>query len=378
MFNLSLSFISSFLVTMLIVRYAGMFGKFSMDYDLHGVQKNHTRAVPRVGGIGVVSATCFTCFVGALFGTNPRAETMLLLAVAAPAFCSGLAEDLTKRVSPRVRLLLAMAGAGLGVYLLDAVVVRVDLPLIDAYLVFAPVAIGLTVLTVAGLTHAMNIVDGMNGLASVTAILIFGSIGYVAHEVGDWFVMSVALTMVGAILGFVIWNYPMASVFLGDGGAYFAGFVMAELLVILILRHPNVSAWYAAVVTIYPLFETVFSIYRRRMLKGRPASQPDGLHMHTLIYKRIARRGVYSGHTRRRERGNPTASVYLWAMALIGIVPATLFWQSPLLLACAALAFVAVYLWLYSCIVRFRTPHWLLMGHHEVITASAPDKTRHH
>jgi len=65
-------------------------------------------------------------------------------------------------------------------------------------------------------------------------------------------------------------------------------------------------------------------------------------------------------------------------MALIGIVPATLFWQSPLLLACAALAFVAVYLWLYSCIVRFRTPHWLLMGHHEVITASAPDKTRHH
>jgi UDP-N-acetylmuramyl pentapeptide phosphotransferase/UDP-N-acetylglucosamine-1-phosphate transferase len=277
-----------------------------------------------------------------------------------------------------VRLLLAMAGAGLGVYLLDAVVVRVDLPLIDAYLVFAPVAIGLTVLTVAGLTHAMNIVDGMNGLASVTAILIFGSIGYVAHEVGDWFVMSVALTMVGAILGFVIWNYPMASVFLGDGGAYFAGFVMAELLVILILRHPNVSAWYAAVVTIYPLFETVFSIYRRRMLKGRPASQPDGLHMHTLIYKRIARRGVYSGHTRRRERGNPTASIYLWAMALIGIVPATLFWQSPLLLACAALAFVAVYLWLYSCIVRFRTPHWLLMGHHEVITASAPDKTRHH
>ena len=66
-------------------------------------------------------------------------------------------------------------------------------------------------------------------------------------------------------------------------------------------------------------------------------------------------------------------------MALIGIVPATLFWQSPLLLASAALAFVSVYVWLYRCIVRFKTPHLLLMGHHEVIAPSAPpDKTRHH
>lgn len=378
MLNLVLSFASSFLVTMLIVRHAGRFGMVLIDYDLNGVQKNHVRAVPRVGGMGIVCATGITCVIGALFGSNPRGETMMLLATAAPAFCSGFLEDLTKRVSPRTRLLSAMAGAMTGAYLLHAVIGRVDLPLVDKWLALVPLAIGLTVVTTAGLTNAMNLIDGMNGLAAVTSILIFGSIGYVAHAVGDWFVMSMALTMIGAILGFVIWNYPVAHIFLGDGGAYFIGFVMAELLIVLIARHPNVSAWYAAVVAIYPLFETVFSIYRRRVLKGRPVSQPDGLHLHTLVYKRIARRGLHSGNTRLHERGNAHTSPYLWVLALVGIVPATLFWQSPLLLAGAALAFVVAYLWLYSCLVRFRTPTWLVPGHHAVIAPSSAEKTRHH
>lgn len=371
MLNLTLSFISSFLVTMLIVRYAGVFGKLSMDYDLNGVQKNHAYAVPRVGGAGLFCAACATCMIGALFGSNPRDETMMLLGVAAPAFGSGLLEDLTKRVSPRTRLLCAMAGSVLGAFLLQAVIVRVNLPLIDRALSIAPIAIGLTMLTVAGLTNAMNIVDGMNGLASVTSILIFASIGYVAHEVGDWFVMSAALTMVGAMLGFVIWNYPVASIFLGDGGAYFSGFMMAELLVVLIARHPDVCAWYAVVVAIYPLFETVFSIYRRRVLKGRPVSQPDDLHLHTLVYKRIARRGIEPGQTRVRGQGNARTSPYLWVLSLIGVIPATLFWQSRFALAGAAVAFVAAYFWLYVSIVRFRTPHWLFMRHHTVITPSA-------
>lgn len=377
MFNLALSFVSSFLISMLIVRYAGRFGSTFIDYDLDAVQKNHKHPVPRVGGMGIVCATCMTCTIGALFGSNPRGETMMLICAAAPAFCSGLLEDMTKRVSPRARLFSALAGAVIGAYLLQAVITRVDLPMIDSWLAMSPLAIGLTMVAVAGLTNAMNIVDGMNGLASVTSILIFGSIGYVAHEVGDWFAMSVALTMVGAILGFAIWNYPTAFIFLGDGGAYFVGFVMAELLVVLIVRHPNVCSWYAAVVAIYPLFETIFSIYRRRMLKGRSVSQPDGLHLHTLVYKRIARRGARSEDTGVCERGNPNTSPYLWALALIGIVPATLFWQSPMVLAGAALAFVGAYLWLYRRIVRFRTPHWMIPGHGGVIGPAAAEKTRH-
>jgi UDP-N-acetylmuramyl pentapeptide phosphotransferase/UDP-N-acetylglucosamine-1-phosphate transferase len=377
MLNLALGFISSFCMTLLIVRYAGRYGTYLLDTDLQGVQKNHAYAVPRVGGIGIVCATCVTFATGALFGTNPRGESMLLLACAAPAFGSGCLEDLTKRVSPRARLLCAMAGALCGAFALHAVVARVDLPMIDHGLVLLPIGIGFTVLTVAGLTNAVNLIDGMNGLASVTSILIFASIGYVAHEVGDWLVMSVALTMIGAIGGFVLWNFPVASIFLGDGGAYFIGFTMAELLVLLIARHPSVCAWYAVVVAIYPLFETAFSIYRRKLVRGRPVSEPDGVHLHTLIYRRIALKGADFRDPRQRSRRNARTSPYLWALCTIGIVPASLFWNKPLVLALTALAFMVVYVWLYVSIVRFKTPRWLCLGSSSTaIAPPAPEQTR--
>jgi UDP-N-acetylmuramyl pentapeptide phosphotransferase/UDP-N-acetylglucosamine-1-phosphate transferase len=282
-------------------------------------------------------------------------------------------EDLTKRVSVRARLLSAMLAALLGAFLLNGVVSRVDLPLVDPILSVAPIAIGLTVLAVAGLTNAVNIIDGFNGLAAVVAILIFGSIGYVAHEVGDLLVMSTALTMIGAIGGFAIWNYPAASIFLGDGGAYFIGFTIAELLVLLVARHPSVCAWYAMVVAIYPLFETLFSIYRRRIVRGRPVGAPDGIHLHTLIFKRIVRKG---SDPRQRQRRNARTSPYLWVLSMIGIVPASLFWHNPVVLAVTAVVFAVAYVWLYTAIVRFKTPRWLVGSRQPVVPRAVPEQ--HH
>jgi UDP-N-acetylmuramyl pentapeptide phosphotransferase/UDP-N-acetylglucosamine-1-phosphate transferase len=353
MITLASGFVFSFFLTALIVRWASLFGDASLDHDLRGVQKNHIIAVPRVGGIAIVCATSMTFVAGAIFGINPRGEPMLLLACAAPALLSGVAEDLTKRVRPRTRLLCAMAAALAAAFALHAVIGRVDLPVIDGCLRFAPFAIGLTILTVAGLTHAVNIIDGFNGLSSGVAILVFASIGYVGHDVGDWLVMSVSLTMIGAIGGFMVWNFPGASIFLGDGGAYFIGFVMSEMLVVLIARHPQVSAWYAVVV-VYPAFETLFSIYRRRFVRGRPASEPDGIHLHTLVYRRIARHGA-----------DPS-------LALIGIVPASFFWHSPVILFASAGVFVCAYVTLYVLLVRFKVPRWLFVGQHHPIEA---DKT---
>jgi UDP-N-acetylmuramyl pentapeptide phosphotransferase/UDP-N-acetylglucosamine-1-phosphate transferase len=375
MLNLALGFISSFCMTLLIVRFAGRYGALSLDHDLNGVQKNHSHPVPRIGGIALMVAACVTFPIAAIFGGNPRDESLLLLLCAAPAFGSGVIEDLTKRVSVRARLLSAMLAALLGAFLLNGVVGRVDLPLVDPILSVAPIAIGLTVLAVAGLTNAVNIIDGFNGLAAVVSILIFGSIGYVAHEVGDLLVMSTALTMIGAIGGFAIWNYPAASIFLGDGGAYFIGFTIAELLVLLVALHPTVCAWYAMVVAIYPLFETLFSIYRRRIVRGRPVGAPDGIHLHTLIFKRIVRKG---SDPRQRQRRNARTSPYLWVLSMIGIVPASLFWHNPVVLAVTAAVFVVAYVWLYTAIVRFKTPRWLVGSRQAVVPAAVPEQTTHH
>ncbi|HTI17755.1 MAG TPA: glycosyltransferase [Trinickia sp.] len=359
--NLISGLLICFLITFLIVRYARLAGSAALDNDLTGVQKMHATAVPRVGGIALASAVALTLAIGGWFGTNPRTESFQLLLCAMPAVLSGVTEDLTKQVSPATRLLCAIASATAGVFILHSVIGRVDLPLIDSVLVrFWPVALGLTLLTVAGLTNAMNIIDGLNGLAGGVAVLVFSSIALVAHQVDDWLVLSVALTMIGTIMGFLIWNYPIASIFLGDGGAYFTGFMMAELVVLLTARHANISAWYAAVVTIYPAFETMFSIYRRRIVRGCAAGKPDGIHLHTLIFRRLMRNGGYPETSRQRTRRNARTSPYLWAISLISIVPATFFWENQVVLAATAVTFVAVYIWLYVSIVKFRAPRWLV------------------
>jgi UDP-N-acetylmuramyl pentapeptide phosphotransferase/UDP-N-acetylglucosamine-1-phosphate transferase len=184
--------------------------------------------------------------------------------------------------------------------------------------------------------------------------------------------------MLGALGGFVLWNFPSPTVFLGDGGAYLTGFLIAELLILLIARHPNVSAWYAMVVAIYPTFETLFSIYRRRVSGRRAIGEPDRLHLHTLVYRRIVRKGSDASTLKQRTRRNSRTSVYLWALNLIGVVPATIWWNTPAMLAVTSLVFAAVYVALYLSIVRFKTPRWLLInGTTTVVAQSEVRQPRH-
>ncbi|PRX36893.1 UDP-N-acetylmuramyl pentapeptide phosphotransferase/UDP-N-acetylglucosamine-1-phosphate transferase [Paraburkholderia sp. BL18I3N2] len=378
MLNLAFGFVVSFLVIFFIVRSSGLHGSLTMDHDLRGIQKNHAYAVPRIGGVGIACAATVIPLIQPLWATAPGTGQLVLLLCAVPVFAGGVIEDMTKRVSPRVRLLCALASALAACLLMHATLTRVDLPLVDQWLRIVPIGIGFTMLGVAGLTNAVNIIDGFNGLASVVTMLIFASIGYVAHSVNDWLVMSMALTMIGAIGGFVLWNFPVPSVFLGDGGAYFIGFIMAELLVLLIVRNPSVSAWYAMAVAIYPTFETLFSIYRRRIVRGRPAGAPDGLHLHTLVYRRVVRKGIDGGNLRRRAMRNSCTSVYLWVLSLVSIVPATFFWDTPIALAGATIAFVTIYVHIYVAIVRIRTPRWLVItGHAPVVAPRGAEEPRH-
>ncbi len=97
-------------------------------------------------------------------------------------------------------------------------------------------------------------------------------------------------------------------------------------------------------------------MYRRRVLQNRSMTQPDGIHLHTLIYRRL-RRNVSDANGLRRA--NSSTSPYLWLLAALGIVPAAIWWNSSPLLALALLAFVLAYLVVYWRIVRFRSPRWM-------------------
>jgi UDP-N-acetylmuramyl pentapeptide phosphotransferase/UDP-N-acetylglucosamine-1-phosphate transferase len=275
------------------------------------------------------------------------------------AFAGGIVEDYTGKVSAMRRLLLTMAAALLAYFLLDARLDRIDWPF-SVWPLYIWLALPVSVLAVAGIANAINIIDGFNGLASVVTICMLLSLGYVALQVNDMFVLVAALMVAGATAGFLVWNYPVGLIFLGDGGAYFIGFMLGELALLLVVRNPQVSTWYAALLLIYPAFETLFSAYRRMFVRGKSPTMPDGIHLHSLIFRRVVQWAVGRKEGRALLRRNSLTSPYLWMFSLMAVIPATMFWRHTWVLMIFCLLFMTSYIWLYVRIVRFKAPRWMI------------------
>ena len=360
MLILIVAFVVSMVITLIAVRSTQAHAHFTHDHDLSGPQKFHARPVSRIGGLGIVSGALAGVAVIWRFDVPIGVDGFVLLACGVPALIVGLTEDLRKDVSPRRRLLASAVSAMLAVWLLDAVIVRTAIPGLD-WVVSGPVGAALlSVFVVVGVANSINIIDGFNGLASMCCVLILLCLAYVGFQVDDLLVAWLALAGVGALLGFFVWNFPAGLIFLGDGGAYFMGFYLAELAILLLHRNPTVSPMFPLLLCIYPVFETVFSIYRRRFLRSMPPSMPDGIHLHSLIYRRVMRWAVGNRSAKALTRRNSMTSPYLWLLCMFAAIPSVLFWDNTAVLSALIVLFGVCYVVLYWRIVRFKSPRWLV------------------
>lgn len=355
MINLLAAFIASFIATLLIIRFKHLHHHLSADSDLSGPQKIHTKIVPRIGGIAIAIGL----FASVLLRFNSSPSTNIevaLLICAIPTFAIGLTEDLTKVISVRMRLFFTAISAALIVHLLQIQIVKLDILILDFLFAIPFFGALLTVFAITGLANAYNIIDGFNGLSSMVGIITLIAIAYIGFVFSDPLVIYLSLVMIATILGFFIWNYPGGLIFLGDGGAYLIGFWVAVLSILLTYRHQEISPWFALLINSYPIVETLFTIYRRKIHQGKSPGKPDGIHFHTLIYRRILLKRELDLNW---LSANAKTAPYLWFLVGLSLIPAILWWQSTPILMAACLLFVTTYLWLYSRIVKFKTPRWL-------------------
>lgn len=350
----------SALIGWLLVHFEDWHAHLSHDHLDVGPQKFHARPTPRIGGIAVFFGLVSACIFSILFGFHEYRSLLFLLVAGLPAFLSGLQEDLTKTVRPLIRLSFTMAAGAVGYLLLNAALIRVDIIPFDYLLAFWPISLIMTMVAVGGIANAVNIIDGYNGLASGFVMIASIGLAIIGWQVDDRFISLTAIAIAGATAGFWLWNYPHGRIFLGDGGAYFLGFLLAELTLLLIVRHAEISPWCPMLLLIYPVFETLFSIYRRRAGNANTVN-PDAMHLHQLIYRRLVRQYRFAQHPDLKTRRNAAVAPYLWlASTTLSIIPATLFWRHESILMIFCVLFCLTYVWLYRRIVRFTVPKWLI------------------
>ncbi len=253
----------------LLVRYADALQLL----DIPDERKTHRGAIPRIGGIAIAVGV----LLAVLLFLPDRREIIAYFAGALIIFLFGVADD---RLNLDYRLKFFGQIAGALVFVLGGDLCLARVPFIYGAVMPDWVGIPLTVLAIVGVTNAINMSDGMDGLAGGTTLLSAGMLGYLAYLGGDKHIALLALALIGATLGFLRYNTFPARIFMGDGGSQFLGFSAAALGILLIERsNTAISPLVPLVVLGLPIIDTLH-VMIRRILSGVSPFTPDRQHLH--------------------------------------------------------------------------------------------------
>src|SRR5262245_61084821 len=283
----------------------------------------HLLPVPRLGGIALAGAFVAVSILGmVLFSSeDPRLATDLVIILASLAmFGLGLWDDF-RPLSAKVKLL--------GQIIIATVTyfggIRIDVlkvPFADPELSLGLWGLGATIFWLVALTNLINLIDGIDGLAGGVSFMLMCLLAYVGMMSELPFSTLVGVGMAGALLGFLYFNFPPAKIYMGDGGAYFLGFLIG----VLSITHSHKGTIAAALIA--PIFALALPIVdvsmaiMRRGLKGLPVFRPDRKHIHHHL--------VNFGFSRRRT------VLILYAVSLLFLFVALgVFWSQGRLMPIA-------------------------------------------
>ena len=333
-------------MSLLIILTQKWHGKLSND-TADGPQKFHVNLTPRIGGIALYFALIIAWKLAPISISDLLGQ---LLIAGFPAFVMGVAEDISKSISPLQRLLGAMFTGVAAWWLTGYSLNHVEIFGVDRILAWLPASVLFTAFAVAGVTNAINIIDGFNGLAGGTVMICLLALGVIAMQVGDTLIAQTCLTMIVIMQGFMLFNYPYGKIFLGDGGAYLLGFILAWLAVMLPMRNPQLSVWAPLLVCSYPINESIFSM-GRRLSKRSKLQAADSAHMHSLIKIKIIRR--YLMHLQPHFR-NSLVAPFCWTYALLFAIIAVILKDNSEMLKVAWVGSFALYTLIYSFLHRMK------------------------
>lgn len=245
-------------------------------FDYSCSRKIHVGNIPRLGGLGIFLG-CFPLILYYLMNNNMGFNYIFLILGMVTAFLVGFVDDL-KPMRARYKLIIQIAAAGL---------VTASGLLIEKFVIYSFFAINfgylaypITVFWIITFMNAVNLIDGMDGLSTGIFLLANLFIIIISVMTQNYVVLTLALVLECSTAGFYIFNFPPAKIFLGDGGAYFIGFMYAILPLMGVKKSAALTVFLIPMILMLVPISDVFQVMLNRLRNGQNIFKPDTKHLH--------------------------------------------------------------------------------------------------
>lgn len=268
-----MAFVISYLMTPVAKHIAIKIGAIDVPKDNRRV---HTKPTPRMGGLAIYIAFTICMFVFSDIATKKLigifiGSTLLVI--------MGIVDDV-KPLKASLKLVVQLIAALILVYFGFRIDFLTNFFQDSGYIFFNQMSIPMTVIWIIGITNTINLVDGLDGLATGIATIAALTLAYVAYSMGNTPVAILTVMLAGSSLGFLPHNFNPASIFMGDTGAYFLGYVLAAISIEGALKGTTAITVVIPVLALgLPIFDTAFAIVRRAITK-KPIFEADKGHIH--------------------------------------------------------------------------------------------------
>ena len=345
--SIELSFLSIFtLITFFIFLFVSKYSyKFKsgilLDEDFSKPQAFHHSAISRSGGIaGIISVNIFLTIYYLIY------SKFLLdyFLISNLMFLVGFLDDIKIKISPSKRLVLMILFLLILIHFIPIKIFNIDVPVMSSFLkndIFSSLFLLLCFLFVV---NGANLIDGFNGLLAINLIIINIILTYINVQNANIELSFFIIGQIVILLSFLLFNFPNAKIFLGDGGSYLFGSLTALNTIMTNNLNLNYSSFFFCILLFYIFFEVFFSFIRKVFQKKSPV-HPDNKHLHMLTFKKISTKfGI--------NNGNYINSVVINIVYSALIVPALLFAKDPLISRYWFFFLIIIYLLIYFRLYR--------------------------
>ena len=345
--SIEISFLSffvliNFFIFLVVTKYSYKIKNgILLDQDFSKPQAFHQNAISRSGGIaGIISLNIFFVIYYLLYSIILYEYMFISFAM----FLVGFIDDIKIKIRPLIRLLLMIFLLFFCIYFLPVQILNINIPFLAFFLQNNIFSLFFVLLCLLFIINGANLIDGFNGLLAINLIIINIILTYININSGNIEFTTLLIAQIIILLSFLLFNFPKAKIFLGDGGSYLMGSLVALNTIITNNLNPNYSSFFFCALLFYLFFEVFFSFIRKIIQKKSPI-RPDGNHLHMLNYRNLAK--LFG-----KNKGHYLNTIIINFVYFILILPSLYFSKDPLMSRYWFFTLIVIYLLIYLRLYR--------------------------